>query len=615
MNPSHRPIAHSALLTLCVSAMLACNGTSTSATQANTSRVKAHAFPTNFTPPPPLEKPLPPADDKLGRVYLESVHHQIGDPWRTFLDDCRLRLPPNHPLNTSTLSAVLHLSIDVEGKLHGAAMEQPSGQPEFDEAAQEIVREAAPFPPPPPELISDDDKVHIMWLLARDRRQAGVATAEVRNFKWPARRSVPKYLAQNDITTASMRLLEELQRDKPATSEQVKMGTQIAEAAIRESLASEQASAQLLAVKSAGAARLVSAAEGFRRIIDTSVDTEIRAHAIRALGDIGDHGAAQLLISVLDTAKGSGVGGKVDASIAAAIALAALGRAPVAESTVLKWFRTPEKESLWAALLVMSEFPVPAAVPVLAQITGDELRSRDVRMAACIALGVSTTRTTASKNMKVLRKRFDDKDAAVRTACIEGVARATRGGVKNRFTYWQLIERIKKDRDERVRAAAVRAASLLDPGLFQKEMYLLRKEKSVPVLAAIAAGLKNSTEPLAFKKLVSLAKHESHVVRRRAAASLIDHPNSRARKTLQGLIDDPDMQVRVTAIRALDNKGSLNLLMESGSPDVRRAAFGSLIRVSGKRRLLERMLRGILENPKMSLSRTIYASTWLTPDV
>ena len=587
----------------------ACSGPGKSATGTPDDK-KPPPFPTSFDALPALEAPPPPDPDKPGLAYLQTVQKQLAEPWGTFLENCRLRLPPEHPLNKSTLAVLVHLTIDGQGALHSTVIEKASGNAEFDEVALEVIREAAPFAEPPVPFTSDDDLVHVRWLLARDRRQAGVATAELYRFEWPVDRAVPKFLAKNDITTAAQRLLRVVDQKNPTTGH-MQLAASIAEGAIRAALASRDPAIQLVAAQAAAKVRMISAAEGLRAILDRSKDMTVRAQAIRTMGAIGDRGAASLLLSTLENAKGSGVGGQLDAGISAALALSDLGSAEVARSTVHSWFQAADKESLWAALVVMSRFPVPAALPELLAMSGDTSQSRKVRMAACMAVGAATDANNVSANMKGLRKRFEDKDAAVRAACVNAVALAAENGVHSRFTYWNIIEIMKKDRDERVREAAVRAATALEPGLFHSELYLLRKETSVPVLSALATGLGRVPDPTAFQKLRSLADHVNPLVHRPAIIALLGHPDARAQAVVRSYLDHDDMAIRLSAIRALRDQPTLAGMLGDESPEVRRAAFETLLGIVGKRAMAVRMLRGLVESKPQSRMRIYYAASWL----
>ena len=53
-------------------------------------------------------------------------------------------------------------------------------------------------------------------------------------------------------------------------------------------------------------------------------------------------------------------------------------------------------------------------------------------------------------------------------------------------------------------------------------------------------------------------------------------------------------------------------LLSDESPDVRRAAFEALLRTTGKRAMLTRMLRGVVENQPGTRTRVGVAAAWLT---
>src|SRR5262245_19881435 len=65
-------------------------------------------IPTNFTPPPPLgaEPKSDPAG--LGYAWLGTIHPRFHERWAdSFLEDCRVYLPPSNPLNQETLEATV----------------------------------------------------------------------------------------------------------------------------------------------------------------------------------------------------------------------------------------------------------------------------------------------------------------------------------------------------------------------------------------------------------------------------------------------------------------------------------------------------------------------------
>ncbi|MBE7448756.1 MAG: TonB C-terminal domain-containing protein [Kofleriaceae bacterium] len=160
-------------------------------------------YPTDFTPPPPLGPP-PAADPRaLGARYLDLVHRRIGEGWTAFLEDCRLRLPPSHPLNSPTLVATAGLTVDVQGNVLEVTLLRPSGNPDFDDVVRAVATDAGPLPPPERALLSDDDRVYLTWSFARDERQAGAATASLRRIEWSLDRAVPRFLAERNLAEAA----------------------------------------------------------------------------------------------------------------------------------------------------------------------------------------------------------------------------------------------------------------------------------------------------------------------------------------------------------------------------------------------------------------------------
>ncbi|KAB2902694.1 MAG: TonB C-terminal domain-containing protein, partial [Kofleriaceae bacterium] len=105
-------------------------------------------YPTDFTPPPPLPAP-PPADGKaFGAKYLDQAYARIGDDWTAFLEDCRLRLPPQHPLNDRSLAATASITLDAQGHVVEVTLLDKSGNDDFDEVARAVATDAGPFPAP-----------------------------------------------------------------------------------------------------------------------------------------------------------------------------------------------------------------------------------------------------------------------------------------------------------------------------------------------------------------------------------------------------------------------------------------------------------------------------------
>src|ERR1700753_4021890 len=117
-----------------------------------------------LAPPDELDPRAP------GAAYLAIVGGRLQPGWSQFLADCRQRLPADHPLNAMTLAATAELPIDPVGPLNVAAIAAPSGTADFDRAVRDVLADAHDVGAPPRDLLADDDRVHLRWLFARDRR-------------------------------------------------------------------------------------------------------------------------------------------------------------------------------------------------------------------------------------------------------------------------------------------------------------------------------------------------------------------------------------------------------------------------------------------------------------
>src|SRR5258705_5096480 len=160
-----------------------------------------------LSPSGPKVPPPPPVDPAVrGATYLTAVAAQIQPAWGQFLEDCRLRLPKEHPLNAPTLVAGADLAIAHDGKIVEVKIAVPSGNGDFDTAAFDVLGDVAPLPRPPQDLRSDDDLVHLRWLFARDGRQAGPATAQLLDVQLPLLGVVDKLLGAGNVDRAAQRV-------------------------------------------------------------------------------------------------------------------------------------------------------------------------------------------------------------------------------------------------------------------------------------------------------------------------------------------------------------------------------------------------------------------------
>lgn len=564
-------------------------------------------FPGDFDPAEPLPEPLPPEAGMFGLAWLERVYPVFREGWSAFLEDCRLRLPPTDPLNSPTLETRLELQVDAGGQIVEVTRIGSSGNSDFDLVAEEVVREAGALPPPPRELLSDDDIAYVSWLFARDRRQAGVATAQLRRTEWPLEQAVPKFLEEGNLTEAARRI------DKAAaagdTGKLTTLTARLAVAVLREGLRSDDPAVQRLALDAIVAARgddsLAPAARELTSIADGSLEIELRAAAIDGLGAIGDRDSVKMLLAILERDQG----GNPALSSAAARALVSLGSGDEVATTIRGWLTAGDRARLGGGLSTLARAAVPGTVGDIAKHIGHQ--DLGVRVAACGAVGAAAA-SGETAAWKSLRKGLDDRDATVRAACARGAAEAAAAGRKNKAIYWRLIE-LFKDRDNRTRAAAVLAAIRLDPDKVGQELTPINKEKNPRVLAAYAEGLAvaPASAGKAPKKLVALAGSTDVTVRAAAVRALAARSEAASKKLAAEMVVDPELEVRLAAIAAVDDAATLESLAEDSTPEVAAAAQVRRLAVLGRSASLREVVAAIAAAPAESPTRVRVAGAWL----
>ena len=364
----------------------------------------------------PSRLPAPPPGDPNahGAAYLRALALQVQPRWAQFLEDCRVRLPVGHPLNAPRLVATVELSIDLHGKLVDQQAVSASGNGDFDTAIADVLGDVLPLPAPPRELLSDDDLVHVRWTFARDRRQAGAATAEVVAHALPRPDVVARLLARGDIAGAARRADGEL-------AEPVMM------AALRQGLASESDVVRLAAVEAIARAKVGAFAPDVRSLLAPTVAAQLRVAAAHAVSALGDRAAVSLLAAV-------DLRGEPTVALAALAALVELGH----------------RED--AMTLIANALPQPTALAALALTPVPDARAR---LAGWFAHGDPRTRAAICAGRPdegLVRRGLADADATVRAACADAATTVSA----------RLLE-LATDRDQVVRAHAVTAIARLDP--------------------------------------------------------------------------------------------------------------------------------------------------------
>jgi TonB family protein len=571
----------------------------------------ATVFPTDFEPGPPRGKPPAPDLDAPGVDYLIAVAPRFVGPWGAFLDDLRLRLPPGHELNRRTLSVTVRLEIDTQGDLISLRVTAPSGSAAFDEAAEEVAREAMPLPRPPTRLLSDDDRLHLEWQFARDDRQAGPATARIHQVLWPLERALPALLGRKRIDDAALRVAAEAERagDQPGGRDQAALVASFREvcaAVVTQALASDEGARQAAGVSAAVAAGLGAAAPALRRLASGSTDPGVRRAALVGLGRLGDRPAVPLLrqVALIELGQGS------ENSGAAAAALFAMGQEADVRAATVGRLRSSSEVGRWNALVVMTQIPVPEAVPDLVKLVGSNGRApRAERITAAAALGAIAAHggEGAPEAVAALTECLGAAEAARRTSCAAALGGAGPAGA----VAYRKLTSLLRDRDESVRAAATRAAARLDPDRFARSAAALPRERSDLVLAAQAEGLATVPGKRALGRLAKLVNSDSPAVRLAAATALVRRSEPRAIEILGQLQKHRDPAVRAVAIRGEARPDALRAALHDDAAEVRVAALAALTEREGQRRSLRDAAEMIAAAPADGVEKVHIAQAWL----
>ena len=520
--------------------------------------------------PPPRLRPPPAIDPHArGAAYLTSVALPIQQGWATFLDDCRLRLPPNHPLNQTSLAATAVLRIEPNGQV---AIDEiaGSGLADFDRAIRDVIADAVPFPPPPQELLSDDNRAHVRWLFARDHRQAGPATAEVVELELPLATVTASLLARGELDRVARRLLRV--RDPAVRAPETE---RLMIAVIDQGLTGHETAARRAALFAARKLALTAFAPAVATLVASVTDRELRRAAIDAAVALHDDGALVPLRERVNQAVVNEA-----ASLAPELdALIALGDRATAIAVVTRWFDG-------------AATPSPAVLDAVTRVGDHALSTRarafanvddpDVRAATCAAVASGAPEVAAS----IIERGLHDATATVRARCADAVSRIAASGTRVGSTLVSAVRVLANDRDDGARASAVRALVRLD----RNAARVARDDRAAVVRAAWAADLGHlGGAPLA--ELRELLEDRQPDVRASAWRAALVRPDPALSELALHAVDDPSADVRELAVGALDNSTRLRSLSTSDpSPVVRSAAEARLAPRVGRAELEERTL-------------------------
>jgi hypothetical protein len=530
-------------------------------------------------PVPRLLAPRPIDPAARGATYLTSVALQLQPGWGQFLDDCRLRLPPSHPLNDMALAATAELVVARDGRIESVTV-ATSKNPDFDRAVRDAIADAGPLAAPPVELLSDDDRVHLRWLFARDRRQAGPATAEVRQVDQPLEEVVGRWIERGELARAARRILRAV---PDRAHDQV---AKVMYAALDEALAATDGAAKRAAFSAIG--RVGYPAKNFEAQLGAAADEDLRLVAIEAAGKLFSTRSLALQLPI-------------DLKMHRRIALAearALGAEQIADATREVLDNPHVSAEARATAIEVLQYAPHAATRYAPRFGRGEARER---AAACMAASASDLEVAAAWITKGLR----DADATVRAACIEAaVAHATRPLDKKLTPMFERIRELAHDRDRAVRARAITALAIdADHAVRAAD------DPAAEVRAAYAATIPAPPSPQQATDLRALLEDRDPDVRAAAwarEAVLVLDPEHDARAT-----GDPAAQVRRAALPTFDNDVLAHLAASDDSPDVRTDALVLLAQRKGRAEMTRPLLERLAAAPPASAERVRVALAWL----
>ncbi|HEY3806887.1 MAG TPA: TonB C-terminal domain-containing protein [Kofleriaceae bacterium] len=532
-----------------------------------------------------LAPPLAPPDAldmrTPGAAYLSAVASRLQPGWSEFLNDCRHRLAASHPLNAMTLAASIELVIAADGHVASSKIAVPSGNADFDRAVTDLVADTSSLDAPPRELLSDDDLVHVRWLFARDRRQAGPATAQLERVQLPLGRVVPRLVAAGELPRAARRIA-----DAPQGSARTDATRRLMIAVLAEALTGADEPVRHDALVAIARAHAYELAPKVRELIVDTVDADLRAEAIATAAALGDADSVPRLLADLAGA----LVGQPSIALADARALISLARGPDAAAVIASAL---SNATTAPAVLAFAIAPTPSRVPDLAALF--RRANAPTRAALCGALAA------APAGFSTLAAGLRDRDATVRASCAEAAGSIGHDG----GWFVPRLAELLRDRDRSVRARAIAAIAAIDASK------LPVVEDDAPIVrAAYATAL--AAIPARAAALHTLAGDRDPDVRAAAWRALASLPaGAVAESDAELAAADAALQVRLASVPALADDATLQRLEGDASPELRTAALVRLVQHRGRATSEPELLERLAVAPPASADRVRIALAWL----
>lgn len=553
-------------------ALAACGGAPKAAAPVNPAMVEL----------PPVAPGDPAAE---GAPYLALVANRLAPEWLHFLEDCRLRLPTEHPLNAISLETTATVVIDRAGAITSIEV-APSGSADFDAAVREVMAATSPLPAPPSWLVSDDDHLHLSWRFARDARQAGAAGAQVQWREEPAPQVVERRLAAGDLEGAARRVAR-LGDEAPELKAAAQRLLVTAVAAGLRSGDTQAQRASVLAVQRAALRPLAPELVALAQAEDPALRSEVAA----ALAQLGEPSTGPVLLELLAEAR------QPELSAALARALHGLGLAVAAEAAVHRLLAADAPAQL-AGLAALAELPISPALA--AQVTKVS-KSRDPLVRGALCSAVALAKVPASVRWEIIGRGMGDRDGSARAACTATLAN---GNLRPLPWMRAALGRLMADRDQRVRAAAIAAILRWEPTKLDDRRKVLAAEVDAQVRAAVVPALARRGD---LELLQALLGDVDPLVRRAAVRALLPTDEAKVRERAAR---DADARVRLAALEGAGELAAvLRILAEDESAEVRTEV--EILRVARRGETLQNGLLRMAGAGVAPAERVRIALAWL----
>ena len=503
-----------------------------------------------------------------------------------------MRLPSDHPLNQPNLVASIELVI-ADGKLEAKPI-NGSGNHDYDTAIAEILREVSPGTPPA-ELESDDGRVHVRWIFARDRRQAGPATAEVMVIVLPLLATTQRLLQRAPLVRAAMRVAAAVSTDP----ERLGAAELVMIAALREGLASADGATREAALEAVASTKLAALAQEVQQLVGANGQTQ-RVRAIATAAALGDASVAPALVDGLV----ADFEDRPEVAIAKVEALVVLGHGDEARSAVRAILGDTKLDGSKHTRAIATAIAALAFAPdakLVLELPGWFARGdAEIRQAVCAAA------VTSKQAANLIARGLHDADASVRASCASIVPR-----IGKQATMTERLLVLVRDRDEAVRARAVAALGVLG---FATHARGGLDDRAASVRAAAATAADEA-------ELRTLAKDKDPDVRAAAIDVLAKRgaqvgpakvrSNQGSDDAITAAAHDTASQVRKAAIAGITDDALLETLAGDSDPEVATAALARFATRQGRMAVTTAFLQRLVAATPKSLERVRIARAWL----